>query len=208
MAYQHLLTVLAQTFLYGAAPCFSPHIPSCPVPAVPGGLFLRLRRAFVLPLVAGKRNISVFRKMALFLPHGVLAKRNGIDRLQKLRGQQRIHALCQIPPPQIVQIMDVGLKYEIVDVVRKLLKLLRRHLDVGYIQRIFKLRALQRIHVDVSCEHIGNLGDIHIAEVFFSCTGTSACQHHHFGRLSGGDIHSGANEVITGDTAKGSYEHH
>ena len=32
----HLLTVPAQTFPYGAAPCFSPHIPFCPVPAVPG----------------------------------------------------------------------------------------------------------------------------------------------------------------------------
>ena len=91
-----------------------------------GGLFLRLRRAFMHPLVAGERNISVFRKMALFLLHGVLAKRNGIDRAQKLRGQQHIHVLRQIPPPQIVQIMDVGLKYEIVDVGRKLLELLRR----------------------------------------------------------------------------------
>lgn len=77
------------------------------------------------PLVAGERNISVFRKMALFLLHGVLAKRNGIDRTQKLRGQQHIHVLRQIPPPQIIQIVDVWLKYEIVDVGRKLLELLR-----------------------------------------------------------------------------------
>ena len=91
-----------------------------------GGLFLRLRRAFMHPLVAGKRNISVFRKMALFLLHGVLAKRNRVDCFQKFRGQQHIHALCQIPPPQIIQIVDIGLKYEIVDVGRKLLELLRR----------------------------------------------------------------------------------
>ena len=91
-----------------------------------GRLFLRLRRAFMHPLVAGKRNISVFRKMALFLLHGVLAKRNGVDCTQKLRGQQHIHVLCQIPPAKIVQITDIGLKYEIVDVVRKLLELLRR----------------------------------------------------------------------------------
>lgn len=77
------------------------------------------------PLVAGERNISVFRKMALFLLHGVLAKRNGIDRAQKLRGQQRIHVLRQIPPAQIIQITDVGLKYKVVDVGCKLLKLLR-----------------------------------------------------------------------------------
>ena len=91
-----------------------------------GGLFLRLRRAFMHPLVAGKRNISVFRKMALFLLHGVLAKRNRVDRFQKFRGQQHIHVLRQIPPPQIIQIVDIGLKYEIVDVGRKLLELLRR----------------------------------------------------------------------------------
>ena len=89
-----------------------------------GGLFLRLRRAFMHPLVAGKRNISVFRKMALFLLHGVLAKRNRVDCFQKFRGQQHIHVLRQIPPPQIIQIVDIGLKYEIVNVVRKLLKLL------------------------------------------------------------------------------------
>ena len=76
------------------------------------------------PLVAGKRNISVFRKMTLFLLHGILAKRNRVDCLQKFRWQQHIHVLCQIPPAQIIQIMDVGLKYEIVNVVRKLLKLL------------------------------------------------------------------------------------
>ena len=51
-----------------------------------GGLFLRLRRAFMHPLVAGKRNISVFRKMALFLLHGVFAKRNRVDCFQKFRG--------------------------------------------------------------------------------------------------------------------------
>ena len=90
-----------------------------------GGLFLRLRRAFMHPLVAGKRNISVFRKMALFLLHGVLAKRNRVDCFQKFWGQQHIHVLCQIPPAQIVQIVDVGLKYEIVDVGRKLLEPLR-----------------------------------------------------------------------------------
>ena len=91
-----------------------------------GRLFLRLRRAFMVPLVAGERNISVFRKMALFLLHGVLAKRNRVDRFQKFRGQQHIHVLCQIPPAQIVQVVDVWLKYEIVDVGRKLLELLRR----------------------------------------------------------------------------------
>ena len=91
-----------------------------------GRLFLRLRRAFMVPLVAGKRNISVFRKMALFLLHGILAKRNRVDRFQKFRGQQHIHVLCQIPPPQIIQIVDVGFKHEIVDVGRKLLELLRR----------------------------------------------------------------------------------
>ena len=91
-----------------------------------GGLFLRLRRAFMVPLVTGERNISVFRKMPLFLLHGILAKRNRVDCLQKFRGQQHIHVLCQIPPPQIIQIVDVRLKYEIVDVVRKLLELLRR----------------------------------------------------------------------------------
>ena len=51
-----------------------------------GGLFLRLRRALMVPLVAGERNISVFRKMALFLLHGVLAKRNRVDCFQKFRG--------------------------------------------------------------------------------------------------------------------------
>ena len=51
-----------------------------------GGLFLRLRRAFMHPLVAGKRNISVFRKMTLFLLHGVFAKRNRVDCFQKFRG--------------------------------------------------------------------------------------------------------------------------
>ena len=68
-----------------------------------GGLFLRLRRAFMVPLVAGERNISVFRKMPLFLLHGILAKRDRVDRFQKFRGQQHIHVLCQIPPPQIIQ---------------------------------------------------------------------------------------------------------
>ena len=90
-----------------------------------GRLFLWLRRAFMIPLVAGKRNVSVFRKMPLFLLHGVLAKRNRVDCFQKFRGQQHIHVLCQIPPPQIVQIVDIGLKYEIVDVGRKFLELLR-----------------------------------------------------------------------------------
>ena len=80
----------------------------------------------MVPLVAGKRNISVFRKMTLFLLHGMLAKRNRVNCFQKLRGQQHIHVLRQISPPQIVQIMDVGLKYEIVDVGRKLFELLRR----------------------------------------------------------------------------------
>ena len=63
-----------------------------------GRLFLRLRRMFMVPLVAGERNISVFRKMTLFLLHGVLAKRNRVDRFQKFRRQQHIHVLCQIPP--------------------------------------------------------------------------------------------------------------
>ena len=91
-----------------------------------GRLFLRLRRVFMVPLVAGERNVSVFRKMPLFLLHGVLAKRNRVDCLQKFRWQQHIHVLCQIPPAQIIQIVDVWLKYEIVDVGRKLLELLRR----------------------------------------------------------------------------------
>ena len=52
----------------------------------------------------------------------VLAKRNRVDCFQKFRGQQHIHVLCQIPPAQIVQIVDIGLKYEIVDVGRKLLE--------------------------------------------------------------------------------------
>ena len=78
----------------------------------------------MVPLVAGERNVSVFRKMPLFLLHSVLAKRNRVDCFQKFRGQQHIHVLCQIPPAKIVQIVDVGLKYEIVNVVRKLLKLL------------------------------------------------------------------------------------
>ena len=56
----------------------------------------------------------------------ILAKRNRVDCFQKFRGQQHIHVLCQIPPPQIIQIVDIGLKYEIVDVGRKLLELLRR----------------------------------------------------------------------------------
>ena len=80
----------------------------------------------MVPLVAGERNVSVFRKMPLFLLHGVLAKRNRVDCLQKFRWQQHIHVLCQIPPAQIIQIVDVWLKYEIVDVGRKLLELLRR----------------------------------------------------------------------------------
>lgn len=80
----------------------------------------------MVPLVAGERNISVFRKMALFLLHGVLAKRNRVDCFQKFREQQHIHVLCQIPPAQIIQIVDVGLKYEIVNVGRKLLERLQR----------------------------------------------------------------------------------
>lgn len=78
----------------------------------------------MVPLVAGERNISVSRKMTLFLLHGVLAKRNRVDCFQKFRGQQHIHVLCQIPPAQIVQVVDVWLKYKIVDVGRKRLKLL------------------------------------------------------------------------------------
>ena len=63
--------------------------------------------------------------MTLFLLHGVLAKRNRVDCFQKFRWQQHIHVLCQIPPAQIVQVVDVWLKYEIVDVVSKLLELFR-----------------------------------------------------------------------------------
>ena len=91
-----------------------------------GGLFLRLRRAFMVPLVAGERNISVLCEVSLFLLHGIIAERNGVDGVQQFRGQQHIHVLRQIPPAKIIQVVDIGLKYEIVDVGRKLLDLLRR----------------------------------------------------------------------------------
>ena len=38
----------------------------------------------------GWDNKPLFRKMALFLLHGVLAKRNRVDCFQKFRGQQHI----------------------------------------------------------------------------------------------------------------------
>ena len=80
-----------------------------------GGLFLRLRRAFMVPLVTGERNVSVFRKMPLFLLHGVLAKRNRSIAFRSSRGNG-VSMCCARYRSQIVQIVDVGLKYEIVDV--------------------------------------------------------------------------------------------
>lgn len=69
-------------------------------------LFLRLQRAVMLPLVTGKRNISVFGKMPLFLLHGILAEGDGIDGIQQFRGQAHIHVLRDIAPAQIIQVMD------------------------------------------------------------------------------------------------------
>lgn len=80
----------------------------------------------MVPLVAGERNISVLCEVSLFLLHGIIAERNGVDGVQQFRGQQHIHVLRQIPPAKIIQVVDIGLKYEIVDVGRKLLELLRR----------------------------------------------------------------------------------
>lgn len=41
----------------------------------------------ILPLMAGQRNITVFRKMVLFLLHGILVERNRVIGVQHLRGQ-------------------------------------------------------------------------------------------------------------------------
>lgn len=107
-------------------------------------LFLRLQRAVMLPLVTGKRNISVFGKMPLFLLHGILTEGNRINSVQQLRGQVHIHVLRYVAPSQIIQVLDIGLKHEIVNVGGKLPELLRvRQMEGRRLHRIQQLPVLR-----------------------------------------------------------------
>ena len=74
----------------------------------------------MLPLVAGKGEIPFTGEAPLFLPHGVVAERNGINGVQQLRGQKDIQMLRQIAPAHILHLTDVGLQDEILGIGGKL----------------------------------------------------------------------------------------
>ena len=83
-------------------------------------------------------------KSMLFLLHGVLPEGDGINGVQQLRGKLHIHVLRYVPPAQIVQIVNVGLEYKIVNVGGELLKLLRlRQTEGGRLHRIQQLPVLR-----------------------------------------------------------------
>ena len=103
------------------------------------------------PLVAGKRNISVFRKIALFLLHGMIAEGNRINGVQQFRGQKDVQMLRQIAPAHILHLADVGFQDKILGVGGELPELfqggqaIRRLLDSGQKITVFRGKSGKRL---------------------------------------------------------------
>ena len=122
-------------------------LPALLQPLLDRGLFLclSLPGALMFPFVAGESEIASARKTALFLPHGMIAKGNGINGVQQLRGQKDVQMLRQIAPAHILHLADVGLQNEILGIGGKLPELLQgrqpegRLLDSG--QEVAVLRG-------------------------------------------------------------------
>ena len=85
----------------------------------------------MLPLVAGEGEIPFAGEAPLFLPHGMIAKRNGINGVQQLRGQKDVQMLRQIAPAHILHLADVGLQNKILGVGGKLPELLQGGQTIG-----------------------------------------------------------------------------
>ena len=111
----------------------STFLPALLQPLLDGGLFLRLflPGALVLPLVTGESEIASARKTALFLLHGMIAKGNGINGIQQLRGQKDVQMLRQITPAHILHLADIGLQDKILGVGGKLPELLQGGQTIG-----------------------------------------------------------------------------
>ena len=96
-------------------------------PLLDGELFLclPLPGALMFPLVAGEGEIPFTGEAPLFLLHGMVAKRNGINGVQQLRGQKDVQMLRQIAPAHILHLADVGLQDKILGIGGKLPELLQ-----------------------------------------------------------------------------------
>ena len=79
-------------------------------PFLDGGLFLYLLLpgALIFPLVAGEGEIPFTGEAPLFLLHGMVAKRNGINGVQQLRGQKDVQMLRQIAPAPSSTLLMLG----------------------------------------------------------------------------------------------------
>ena len=108
-------------------------LPALLQPVLDGGpfLYLSLPGALMLPLVAGEGEIPFAGEAPLFLPHGVVAERNGINGVQQLRGQKDIQMLRQIAPAHILHFADVGLQDKILGIGGKLPELLQGGQTIG-----------------------------------------------------------------------------
>ena len=85
----------------------------------------------MFPLVAGEGEIPFTGEVPLFLPHGMVAERNGINGVQQLRGQKDVQMLRQIEPAHILHFADVGLQDKIFGVCGKLPELLQSGQTIG-----------------------------------------------------------------------------
>ena len=128
-------------------------LPALLQPLLDGGLFLclSLPGALMFPLVAGEGEIPFTGEAPLFLLHGMVAKRNGINGVQQLRGQKDVQMLRQIAPAHILHLADVGLQDKILGVGGELPELfqggqaIRRLLDSGQKITVFRGKSGKRL---------------------------------------------------------------
>ena len=156
-------------------------------PFLDGGLFLRLllSGALMLPLVAGKSEIPFTGEAPLFLLHGVVAKGNGINGVQQLRGQKDVQMLRQIAPAHILHFADVGLQDKIFGVCGKLPELLQsgqtigRLLDSGQEVTVLRGKSGKRLGRRLQLACVTDCGEQRLQMLHEVDLGFTFCHAHH-----------------------------
>ena len=162
-------------------------LPALLQPLLDGGLFLRLPLpgTLMLPLVAGKGEIPFTGEAPLFLPHGVVAERNGINGVQQLRGQKDIQMLRQIAPAHILHLADVGLQNEILGIRGKLPELLQggqsegRLLDSGQEVTVLRGKSGKRLGRCLQFACVTACGEQRLQMLHEVDLGFTFCHAHH-----------------------------
>ena len=139
----------------------------------------------MLPLVAGKGEIPFTGEAPLFLPHGVVAERNGINGVQQLRGQKDIQMLRQIAPAHILHLADVGLQNEILGIRGKLPELLQggqsegRLLDSGQEVTVLRGESGKRLGRCLQFACVTTCGEQRLQMLHEVDLGFTFCHAHH-----------------------------